>query len=98
MLLNPGAPTLNQHNEHDDKQNAGSNPDDHDCVHFDFPLSQLRGLHVPQSESERATPSAESARNPARKIAEPAGGGRAIARRRQNDWASLPYLTRVRRR
>jgi hypothetical protein len=35
VLLDPRAAALDQYDEHDDKQNAGNNPNDRDTVHFD---------------------------------------------------------------
>jgi len=37
-LLDSGAAALNQDNQHENKKNAGSNPDNRCCVHCDTPF------------------------------------------------------------
>jgi hypothetical protein len=37
-LLDAGAATLNQNNEHDDKENAGSDTNQHGAIHFQNPF------------------------------------------------------------
>ncbi|MGD0902301.1 MAG: hypothetical protein ABR924_05085 [Terracidiphilus sp.] len=39
-LLDPCAAALDQNDKHDDKQNAGNNPNDRNTVHFRFLLPQ----------------------------------------------------------
>jgi hypothetical protein len=34
VLLNPRTTALDQNRQNDDKQQAGHNPDDHVCIHF----------------------------------------------------------------
>ena len=40
LSLNPSAAALNQNDQHDDKEDAGNNPDNRSCVHLDSPFFQ----------------------------------------------------------
>lgn len=41
QLLHPGAAALDQNDQHNNKENAGNNPDNHSRIHFNSPFFRL---------------------------------------------------------
>jgi len=53
-LLRFGAATLNQNDQHDDKENSGDNPDDCGAVHACSPFSEQDASFIPNRDLGKA--------------------------------------------